>query len=70
MKHTAIEMVKDAKYKITDEKYLFGHQFRCKCQCSDEVLNLLSGQLVWTRVQFDCGEIIKINCQCLEKISD
>ena len=70
MTHEKIDMVKNAKYRITVDKYVSAHRLRCSCNCSAVVLNLLGGKRYWTRVKFDCGEIIKINCHCLEKITE
>jgi hypothetical protein len=66
--HNKKAMKKNVKYKIIIVKYIEAHRARNGCNCSDEVLNMINGRRVWTRVRFDCGEIKKINCNCLEKI--
>ena len=63
-----IDMEKDAKYKITEPKYMDGHNINFGHSCSSEVTNLLDGKRVWTRVRFECGHMIKINCILLEKV--
>jgi len=68
MLHSKIDMVKNALYEITTSKYVAAHRARYGCNCSAVVLNLLGGKRYWTRVQFDCGERIKINCHCLKKV--
>jgi hypothetical protein len=68
MAHEKIKMLRDKKYKINDIKYHSGHCWRCGCNCPDIVLNLLIGSRIWTRVKFDCGEVIRINCACLDEI--
>lgn len=70
MKHDLKEMIKDKKYKITNDKYVSSHRWRCQCSCPEIVTNLLAGSLTWTRIKFDCGEMIKINCQCLEEVDE
>ena len=68
MPHSKINMEKNASYIVTESKYILAHRARCVCNCSSVVLNLLGGKRYWTRVQFSCGERIKINCHCLKKV--
>jgi hypothetical protein len=70
MKHEEVRVLRDIKYLIVDKKYIDGHNFRCGCLCSGLVLNLLTGRRTWTRIRFDCGEMIKINCHCLEETTE
>jgi hypothetical protein len=65
-KHVKVEMIKLHKYKILYVKYIETHRLKNMCKCSEIVTNLLGGERIWTRIQFDCGEIIKINCGCLK----
>lgn len=65
--HPRKDMKKNKKYIITCKKTVDAHRWRHVCDCPDVVLNLRGGLLVWTHVEFDCGERIKINCSCLEK---
>jgi hypothetical protein len=65
--HKKKTMKRNKTYRITEAKLVEAHRWRCGCNCSDIVLNLISGELIWTRVEFKCGERIKINCHCLEK---
>jgi hypothetical protein len=67
-KQTKVDMDKNVKYDIIVKKIVLAHQHRCECECSSIVLNLLGGLRLWTRVEFDCGERIKINCHALEKV--
>jgi hypothetical protein len=62
------DMIKNEKYAIICDKIFENHKWRNNCVCEPYVLNLIGGKLVWTRVEFDCGERIKINCNCLDKI--
>jgi len=66
--HNKIAMKKNAKYRIVVDKYIDGHRIRNGCSCSNVVLNLINGRRIWTRIRFDCGEVCKINCHCLEKV--
>jgi len=67
-KHPLVEMKKNAPVEITEEKYVELHRHRCFCECSSIVLNLMGDKRSWTRVRFDCGEMIKINCSVLKKV--
>lgn len=66
MSHQKVDMKKNVYYKIITPKYISAHRARCGCNCSGVVLNLLGGLRVWTRVRFECEEMIKINCQALK----
>ena len=71
--HQEYEMKKGATYRIIVPKYTEGHNINHIInaqdnKCGEEVINLLGGKRIWTRVQFACGDIIKINCACLEKV--
>lgn len=66
--HKKIDMKKNKRYRLREGKYLVAHLWKFNCDCGLQVTNLLGGKRVWTRIRFDCGEIQKINCHCLEKI--
>lgn len=66
--HSKKNMKKDAQYAIIVDKIVASHRMRCVCACPVVVKNLMGGLRVWTRVEFECGERIKINCHCLEKV--
>lgn len=66
-KHPTKDMAKNCTYTV-DSATLEKHQWRCKCECPEKVLNLMGDKRVWTRVEFECGEQIKINCQRLTKL--
>ena len=63
-----INLIADKDFLINNSKYLLAHNWRCNCQCSGKVTNLLGGERIWTRVRFECGEVIKINSCCLDEI--
>lgn len=65
--HSKKRMKRNKKYKIICEKVFNNHKWRCNCACKNEVINIIEGQVVWTRVLFDCGDMIKINVHCLEE---
>jgi len=65
-KHVKKNMKKNKRYIITCQKLFDAHKLRNICDCSNVVVNLKDGLLVWTHVEFECGERIKINCHCLE----
>ena len=65
--HKKKTMKRNKKYVIIAEKLVEAHKWRCVCSCNNIVLNIISGDLIWTRVEFECGERIKINCQCLDR---
>lgn len=67
-KHPRVKMKKNTLVEITEPKYVELHKDRCFCECSNIVLNLMGDKRVWTRVKFDCGEMIKINCNVLKKV--
>ena len=63
-------MHKGEKYRI-DIRSLNMHKARnlhLVCDHNDVVINLMGGKRVWTMIQFECGERIKINCQRLRKL--
>ena len=66
--HEKVQMKKNRKYVLLVEKILVAHRWRCNCECSEEVMNLLGGLRAWTRIEFECGERIKVNCHCLKKL--
>lgn len=71
--HQEYEMVKDAVYRIIVPKHIESHNIKHTMSgedtcCQNEVINLLDGNRVWTRIKFACGDISKINCACLEKV--
>lgn len=66
--HQKKTLQRGQKLKITVYKIIRGHQLAHNCSCSDIVVNLIEGDRVWTRVEFECGELKKINVHCLEEI--
>lgn len=66
-KHEPIEMIKEEHYTI-DDRLAEMHRWRCMCECESTVINLMGDKRVWTRVQFDCGEQVKVNCKCLTEL--
>ena len=66
--HPKIDMEKGGAYRIICPKYIEAYRINTGHDSTGEVENLLGGKRVWTRVRFPCGHMIKINCQCLEKV--
>ena len=66
--HHKKSMKKNEEYVVVCNKIVEAHKYRCGCDCKCVVMNLLGGKRVWTRIEFECGERIKINCHCLEKL--
>lgn len=66
--HAKKKLTRGQRMRVTEEKIIEGHWTVCMCSCSDEVTNLIDGDRVWTRVEFDCGVVKKINVHCLEEI--
>jgi hypothetical protein len=67
-KHLKIDMKKNEDYIVMNEKIVDMHRLRCVCNCSDVVKNLRGGFIVVTIIEFECGERVKVNCHCLEKL--
>ena len=67
-KHIRVPMKKNGDYFVTNEKIVEMHRLRCVCNCPDIVKNLRGGNIIVTIVEFECGERIKINCHCLQKL--
>lgn len=64
--HSKKKITKNKKYTIVCDKVMLSHKKRNNCTCPDVVLNLIDGDRIWTRVEFECGERIKINTSCLD----
>lgn len=56
------KMTKGATYRVISDKFMSNHRRRCNCQCPNLVTNLIEGDIAWTRVLFECGEMVKISC--------
>ena len=66
--HKKIEMKKNKTYMVICDKIVASHCLREGCSCSDVVVNLMGGLRVWTIVEFECGERVKVNCHCLKRV--
>ena len=67
-RHKKKQMHKGEEYVVICKKIIDAHTYRCGCECKNIVMNLMGGPRVWTRIEFECGERIKVNCHCLEKL--
>jgi len=67
-RHPKKEMEKSVEYIVICNKIVEAHRHRCYCECKDVVMNLMGGRRIWTRIEFECGERVKVNCHCLEKL--
>jgi len=67
-KHKSVDMIKDSWVEIVVDKYTMNHNWRNGCACNNVVFNLMGGRRIWTKVKFDCGEVVKINCNSLKVI--
>jgi hypothetical protein len=64
-------MKRGVEYRIVCEKIFDNHKLHCTDpNCTSEVINMIDGKLVYSRILFKCGESIKINCRCLEEIKN
>ena len=61
---------KGQRVRLLLDKHIQGHHINNNCGCLDEATNTIEGVRVWTRIIFDCGVIMKINCQCIELINE
>ena len=68
MSHPKKYIKKGQRVRLLLDKHIQGHHMSYNCECTDEATNTIEGERVWTRIVFDCGVMMKINCQCIEPI--